>query len=327
MRRIGYLLEQIADMDNMRLAFYKAQRRKQDRDEVQAYRLNLQDNLLILREQILSGNVQVGQYDLFRIFDPKERVICAAAFSERVLHHALMNICEPYINRTLINHTYANRKGKGVYAAISTARTMMQKYRFVAKLDVRKYFDSISHDLLKRRIAKLFKDGAALDIFSKIIDSYSVSTGRGLPIGNLTSQHLANFYLSLLDHSAGAGFVRYMDDMLVFDNDRGNLLCRIHELERLANEKLDLTLKPPILHPTTQYTDFLGYRLAKNRIYLTRRSRIRFRKKMQLYEENYICGIWDDIEYQNHLLPLFAFAQKAYTKQFRKSIIYESITY
>ena len=305
-------------MDNLRLAFYKAQKQKQEKQDVQVYRENLQENLLLLQRQILSGDIDIGNYHLFNIHDPKERVICAASFPERVLHHALMNVCLPRFEKNFISHTYANRVGKGVYAAINDARKLIKSNRFVAKMDVRKYFDSINHKILKIQLRRLFKDKRLLDIFDQIIDSYSVTDGCGLPIGNLTSQFFANFYLSSLDHSVSLGYVRYMDDILLFANDRQTLLKEVHKLELFASEQLKLSFKPPIIHTADEYTDFLGYRLSHNRLTLNKRSRLRFKKKYNLYTSYFEDGLWSEEEYIIHIRPLFAFCEKAYTKSFRE---------
>lgn len=200
MKRTGFLIERIADLDNLYEAFRRACRGKQRKEEVRRFREHFDENIALLHRQILEADVNVGNYHYFTIHDPKERTICAADFHERVLHHAIINVCGNLFDRTLIDTTYATRKGKGVYAAIDKAVEACTKYRYTAKLDFRKYYDSIDHDLLKCQLRRRFKDGLLLRIFDEIIDSYSASPGKGLPIGNLTSQYFANAYLSSLDH-------------------------------------------------------------------------------------------------------------------------------
>ena len=130
MKRANNLIEPIADPDNLRLAFWKASKGKRHTAEVLTYQANLEDNLLELRAQILRGSVEVGNYRYFKIFEPKERQICASAFREQVLHHALMNICHAYFERDLIFDSYASRKGKGVHAAIKRAELYSYQHRF-----------------------------------------------------------------------------------------------------------------------------------------------------------------------------------------------------
>ncbi len=328
MKRAGFLIEQIADMDNLRLAFYKAQRGKEAKNPVQAYRANLGSNLLDLREQLLTGNVRVGNYHLFKIYDPKERTVCAAGFSERVLHHALMNVCDPFFERQFIYSTCANRVGKGVYFALDIAHKAMMHYRFVAKLDVRKYFDSIHHAELLKQLNRIFKDERLLSVFEQIVRSYAVTEGRGLPIGNLTSQYFANFYLSGLDHYVKeklqvAEYVRYMDDMLLFGDDKELLRQQVHNVQLYANIQLRIELKPPLLQLTSHKTAFLGYSLKGAVINLTNRSKRRFAAKYRMADKMLEDGTWNEKQYQEHILPLFAFVRHAYSKQYRNSIIHK----
>lgn len=326
MKRVGFLIEQIADMDNLRLAFYKAQRGKNEKIEVLAYRALLETHLMALRAQLLKGEVNVGSYRLFKIFDPKERIVCAAAFSERVLHHAILNICEPYFERHMITTTYANRTGKGVYKALEKAFVSTNHHAYVAKLDVRKYFDSVDHHVLQNQLMHLFKDKLLLGILSKIIASYHVESGKGLPIGNLTSQYFANYYLSILDHYAKEElhvpvYIRYMDDILIYGNDRAQLTKQVKAIITYAKEHLALTMKNPIIQTTHQGINFLGYHLRTHVIGVARRSRVRFEHKLKVIMEAYKKEKLTEQELQSHTIPLFAFAGHAYTKNYKKKVM------
>lgn len=328
MKRVGYLIEKIADMDNLRLAFFKAQRGKGIKKEVDDYRKELDTNLLQLRNELLEGKVNVGNYHLFKIYDPKERMVCAAAFRERVLHHALMNVCAPVFERHFVETTYANRTNKGTYKALDTAFKAINKYAYVAKLDVRKYFDHIDHAILMTLLGKLFKDWRLLNILQQIIQSYSVEPGKGVPIGNLTSQYFANYYLSPTDHYAKEKLmipinVRYMDDILMFDNDYERLKANVAAFQQVLETRLLLTLKPPVLQKTEIPIPFLGYQLSKHKIGLTKRSKNRFKKKYKaiVWAKEYHCCT--EQETQAHLLPLFAFVRHGYTKQYRARILKE----
>lgn len=322
MKRVGYLMDKIVDMDNLCLAYHKACRGKQGKSEVVAFSKKAIENLQVLRDLLISGNPSIGNYHYFTIYDPKQRIICAANFQERVLHHAIMNVCHPYFERNLIDHTYATRPQKGVYSAVEYARSALRRYSCVAKLDVRKYFDSVSHDVLKSALRRLFKDEKLLSIFDKIIDSYSVTEGKGLPIGNLTSQYFANYYLSSLDHYLKESvkvpaYVRYMDDMLLFASDKVLLKKQVTSAESYLREKLFLTLKPPVLYRSEQGVPFLGYALYPHKLLLSGRSKKRFRQKMFLYNDYLAENLWSESQYQDHVVPLLAFVQKAYSKDFR----------
>jgi len=325
MKRAGNLIEKIADCDNLYLAYYKASKGKKAKKEVIDYERDLQFHILSLREQILSGDISVGSYRYFKIYDPKERLICAASFPERVLHHAILNICHPYFEKTLIFDTYATRIDKGIYKALEKAKTAMHNYQYVAKLDFRKYFDSISHEILNQKLALKFKDAHLLAIFRKILDSYHVNDDCGIPIGNLTSQYFANYYLSKFDHFIKEQlkikiYLRYMDDMLLFSNNREELKQQLSMLREKA-ETLKLTLKPIVLNKTQQGISFLGYKLFPHAILLNSSNKLRFKNKYQTYQNYLDKNIWDEKTFQQHVTPLFSFVQHAYTKRLRKETI------
>lgn len=326
MKRVGYLVEKIADRDNLLLAFYKAKRGKQYKKEVISFGNNLEHNMIKLQNEIISGRVSVGKYHSFIITDPKKRNIYAASFDERVLHHAIVNVCHQYFERTLIYDTYATRIDKGVYKALDMAIHAAKKYKYVVKLDFKKYFDSISHQILKEKLERIFKDKKLLDIFYQIIDTYSVDEGRGIPIGNLTSQYFANYYLSSLDHYVKEDlkipvFIRYMDDMLLFDNDRVRLKSCVNLIKGYSTEKLELALKIPIIKQTKDMVSFLGYKIGCNLVLLNSRSRNRFSKKILKYDKLLLNDVWNEKEYQLHILPLISFVKYAYTKKMRERIL------
>lgn len=325
MKRTGYLIERIAEQGNLYEAFSKASKGKRRKADVIAFGRDLSRNLRDLSNDILIGDVKVGNYSYFTITDPKVRTICAAAFSERVLHHAIMNVCHPYFDRTLIFDTYATRRNKGIYSALDKVGTACKRYRYAAKLDVRKYFDSIKHSVIKEQIRRMFKDDALLSLFDNIIDSYSVDLDRGLPIGNLTSQYLANNYLSGLDHYVKEGlrvpvYVRYMDDMLLFRDDLDVLKRDVLSIQCMV-ASLGLQLKQPVIVACRTGIPFLGYKSYPHVRLLENRSKKRFKKKMILYADNLKNGKWTQREYSDHVIPLTAFVKKASSHRFRLSVL------
>jgi retron-type reverse transcriptase len=326
MKRAGNLIEEIQDINNLYWAYYKARRGKAGNSDAMHYAKNLHENIHALREQIISGNVSVGNYHYFTIRDPKVRLICAAAFEERVLHHALMNVCHKYFERHMIYDTYATRIDKGIYAALDKAQAAMLKYDYAGKLDFKKYFNTISHDILKEKLRRMYKDKRLLSIFDKIIDSYETSENRGIPIGNLTSQYFANFYLSEMDHYAKEVlripvYIRYMDDILVFAHDKSALKNHLSNLRKMASEKLSLTFKPFIIIQYCQGVSFLGYKLYRHKCMLNSSSRKRFAAKINLYDKRLQENLWDETVFLNHITPLLAFARYGYTRQFRLSCL------
>lgn len=322
-KRASHLLSAIADPDNLRLAFWKARKGKTYSWQVVAYQKDLDENLLILRNEILGGAVKVGDYTYFKVYDPKERQICASAFREQVLHHALMNICHEYFERQQIADSYASRKGKGTYAAIDRAKTHTRRYAFFLKLDVRKFFESIEHTVLKKQLHGLFKDPSVLSIFDTIIDSYAAHPNRGVPIGNLTSQYFANHYLCSLDHFIKEdlgikAYVRYMDDMILWHDDKTVLLKSYQKIKEYVQSELLCDLKPELLNYTSIGLPFLGYIIFPHFMKLTQRSKQRFIKKMRYLDDHYHLGVWSEATCQRRVLPLLAFIQHADTKGFRK---------
>lgn len=276
-RRTKFLFDRITDFDNIRLAWLKARRGKGWTFSVRRFSRDVNGALDRIRCRLLSEYPAWGKYRQFTITDPKERVISAAPFEDRVMHHAIMNVLEPVFERQMVFHTYACRRGKGTHRAVLQAHELCRRNPFVLKLDVRKYFDSIDHKILKEMLRRLIKDAPALRLLDSIIDSYaaSESPARGIPIGNLTSQFFANLYLSPLDHlilerTRATGLVRYMDDLLVFGGTRRELRLVMRTVEDFCRDRLSLTTKEPILVPTERGVPFLGYLVQSGGIRLLR---------------------------------------------------------
>jgi len=323
MKRAGNLIQQIADPENLRIAFWKAQKGKSGKREVIDFSDHLDQNLLVLREQIVSGEVEIGNYHYFTINDPKERRICAASFSERVLHHALMNICHHVFEKYQIFDSYASRTGKGTYAALDRAKYFQKKYQWFLKLDVRKYFDSIDHEMLIKILSNRFKDKILVGIFNKIINSYETSPLKGLPIGNLTSQYFANHYLAVSDHFIKEKlkikcYVRYMDDMILWHDDKDQLINTRDEIDLFLRKELKLTLNPACLNKTSAGLPFLGYRVFREHLRLSKRSKTRYKQKIEKYCEYLDQGSFSQSDFQDHILPMIAFTEHARASNFRK---------
>ena len=325
MKRKGCLFEQITDYQNIVDAFQKAAKGKRWKQEVMDFRADFDANITSLRQSIISDNVRIGNYHFFTIYDPKCRTICAASFPERILHHALMNLCRPVFERHFIADTYATREGKGIYKAIEKAQMLMKRYPYVVKLDYRKYYDSINHVALKQKLRRLFKDKRLLLLFDRIIDSYSVADGDGLPIGNLTSQFFANYFLSDIDHAMKEkerieGYVRYMDDILMMSSSKEKLKMAVGELVGRST-RIGLALKPPLYRHAASGVNFLGYKVFPHYYVLSGRSKRRYADKVGKYHKLYSCGDWDERTLNEHLVPLTAFASHGSNIAFMKSVM------
>ena len=323
MKRENNLIEKIADPDNLRLAFWKARKAKDWKMEVAEYRKNLDERLLTLRSQLLSGKLQIGDHHYFTIYDPKERNICAASFHERILHHALINVCHPNFEKFQTEHSYASRLGKGTFAAIEQASKYQKKFRWFLKLDVRKYFDSVDHNVLKSLLERRFKDKSVLHVLYGIIDSYSVSDVKGLPIGNLTSQYFANHYLAIGDHYIkeklhAPAYVRYMDDMVIWADDKTQLIRIGKGFQDFIETELLLKLKPFCLNSTAKGLPFCGFLIYPQKTLLNRNSKQRFKTKLNKFANKLNAHEWTQKEYQSHVLPLIAFVKHADTFHLRQ---------
>ena len=327
MKRSGNLYHQIFEYENLSIACRKAMRGKQTRKAVLSFQEGFETNILDLQQQLRTGRLKAGDYRFFRIYDPKEREICAASFPERVLHHAIMNVCEPVLEKYAVFDSYACRKGKGLHSAIERARHFSGRFGWYLKMDVRKYFDSIDHLIALKMLSRRIKDPDLLLVFQRLFSTYRTEPGKGMPIGNLISQHIANFYLGLFDHwikevQRIKGYIRYMDDMLLFGEDSQFLKKVLESSRKFLADNLQLELKKPTqINRCSRGIPFLGFRIFPNVIRLSRRSKSRFVRKFRKYEQNRQAGIWSDEVLVRHMEPLVAFTRTADAAGFRRSVI------
>ena len=331
MKRTGNLFYQMCEPDNLRLAFWKAKKGKSGSEDVLRFAKNLDQHLLAMQKSITAGTIEIGNYHYFRIFDPKERLICAASFPERILHHALMNVCHNAFESFQIADSYACRLNKGTFAALDRATYFQNRFKWFLKLDVRKYFDNINHNLLFSFIARRIKDYRVLRLFERIIDSYQSKPGCGVPIGNLTSQYFANHYLALADHFAKEtlmvpGYVRYMDDMALWSNEPKKLIEYEKQFIGFLNETLQLQTKPSIINKSEHGITFLGFRVFPNKVLLSQRSKKRFSSKLLLKMEEVENGWIDQKTFSQSVMALYGFVGHANSLGFRKKTIQQPRT-
>jgi retron-type reverse transcriptase len=286
------LFERIVSFENLLLAARNASQSKRNKANVLIFNYNLEENLFLLQRTLIDKTYRPGGYRAFHIFDPKKRLISAAPFADRVVHHALCNIIEPLFDRTFIYDSYANRLGKGTHAGIKRVQKFLRGNRFVLKCDLKKYFPSIDHELLKQEIRWRITDADALWLIDTIIDSsneqefvYDIFPGdnvftplqrrKGLPLGNLTSQFFANLFLNRLDHFIKEilqvlYYARYVDDLLFAANNIAFLNEIMQKIEEyLMNLRLKLHPKKCHILRSDKGVPFLGqvifphYRLLK----------------------------------------------------------------
>ena len=198
MKRFGNLYHRIYDIDNLYLAYSKAKKGKGKTYGVIQFEKDLDNNILSLHKELSERSYITSQYTTFIIHDPKEREIYRLPFRDRVAHHAIMNILEDIWTPIFISHTYSCIKGKGIHGVVKHLKKDLKDAdgtKYCLKMDIRKYYPSIDHSILKRIIRKKIKDIKVLALLDGIIDS-----APGVPIGNYLSQFFANLYLSYFDH-------------------------------------------------------------------------------------------------------------------------------
>ncbi len=272
MRRHGNLWDKIVSFENLTQAAGRAARGKRSVAGVARFLDRLEPEVLGLQRDLEQGLYVPGNAFQFEIRDPKVRTITAAPFRDRVVHHALIDPLEPLFDRRMVFESFACRRGKGTHAAIRHARRLVRKYDFFLKLDVRKCFDSIAHDVVMETMGRIVKDRKVLDLCETIVHKSGDTgqTGVGLPIGNLTSQWFANLVLNRLDHFVKEemripGYVRYMDDFVLCSEDREELRHAKVEIKGFLRQSLRLELKDraTILAPARQGLPFLGWRIYR----------------------------------------------------------------
>lgn len=308
MKTYKRLYAKIVDWDNLLPAYRKASRGKLKKDSVAVFRLHLEEELLKLQQELATEKYRPGPYRSFLIHDPKERMISAAPFRDRVVHHALCNVIEPIFERTFIHDSYANRKGKGTHRAIERFQHYARRYPYVLKSDIRKFFPSLDHAILKQEIRWKIACPQTLTLIDTIIDGSNEQEPhvhyfpgddlfapyhrrRGLPIGNLTSQFWANVYMNRFDHFVKQRlrlpYIRYVDDFVAFARSPAELLEAKQAMQAYL-DALRLLMHP---HKTHVYrvdkgVPFLGFTVypTKRRVQKDKTKRYRrfLRKKLHL---------------------------------------------
>lgn len=273
MKTYGSLYEKICDYENLLTAHKEARRGKKNKREIMEYHQTAETRLLALRESLLEGTWSPEPYREFvRIGPTKRRVIHAPAYSDRVVHHAICRIAGPVLERRWIHDSYACRKGKGVHGAVKRVRDFLRKpgSSYVLQIDISKYYPSINHRILAEFLSRCIREERVIDLLGKILIDFAPD-GKGLPIGALTSQMLANTYLDELDHFAkeciGArSYVRYMDDIVICGG-KEFLRSAWEDIRWFADARLRLQLNPKSsLYPAKQGVNFCGYRIWTNKI-------------------------------------------------------------
>jgi hypothetical protein len=326
MKRQNCLFDQIIDYGNIRLAFLRAIRGNRSSPAVIRFCQDVDGNLSLIREKLRTLNCGWGNYHSFLITDPKLRSISTAPVEQRIMHHAIMNVLNGIFERPMICHSYACRRGKGTHAAVLYAFRQCRARGHFLKLDVRKYFDSIDHDTLKTMLQRLIKDSRVLVLLRGIIDSYETNPGKGIPIGNLTSQFFANLYLAGLDHFIlemlhPLAYCRYMDDFVLWGAGLPVLQNMFARINTYAGENLRVTLKQPVYGKTSAGLPFLGFLIKESGIYLLQKSKRRVKNRMTEIDAMLCAGEITGEKAAERARSVFSAINIARTNRLRKSII------
>jgi retron-type reverse transcriptase len=346
MKTYRRLYPSIYAFENLYLAYRAARKGKRAKAGVVAFEFNQEEELLRLHEELRDKSYQPGPYTSFYVHDPKRRLISAAPFRDRVVHHALGRVIEPIFEARFIYDSYACRVGKGAHRALDCCQALSRRHPYVLQCDVKQFFPSIDHAILRARLARWITDGDVLWLVDRILasgegvlaeeyemewfpgdDLTAAWRPRGLPIGNLTSQFWANVYLDPLDQfikrelKAGA-YVRYCDDFLLFAADK----ARLHDwrqaiIHYLAGLRLRLHESRAQLFPVTEGIPFLGFRVYPDHRRLKRRKGVAFARRWRALLADYAAGKIDRARLHASLQAWIAHAKHGDTHGLRRALI------
>ena len=313
MKRHGHLWEQLISFESLLRAADKARQGKRFRPAVAAFHFDQERALWKLHEELSTKSYRPGAYRSFFIYEPKQRQISAAPYRDRVVHHVLTRVLEPIFEPTFIHDSYACRQGKGTHAAVDRCQQFARRFRYVLKADIQKFFPSLDHEIAKELVARKIKDPDVLWLVGQIIDHSNPQEAvrnwfpgddlftpserrRGIPIGNQTSQFFSNVYLDPLDHFVKErlgikGYVRYVDDFLIFSDDKSHLADVKEQLQHfLVHLRLRLHPKKSVVFPVKEGVRFLGYRVFPTHRLLVKENVRRFRRRVRTMQREYAAG-------------------------------------
>ena len=337
------LFGNIANFQALTAAAKKAVRGKRKKPGPAAFMADLETEVLRLERELLDGTYKTGRYKRIEIRDPKHRIVSAAPFRDRVVHHALCAEVEPIFERGFIFDSYANRVGKGTHRAVDRYESFRDRYEHVLRCDIYRYFPAIDHALLKRDIRRRIGCERTLWLMDRIIDGSNrqepvnlhfpgddlwtpFERRRGLPIGNLTSQFFANLYLDGLDHFCkevlGAkGYLRYVDDFALFHDDPEVLAQWRDRIERyLEGRRLKLHPDKTLIVPTAAPSEFLGYVLHLDHRRLPEANLRRFRNRLRGMRDRLAAGTITELEIDCRVGSWIAHAEHANTWRLRRCL-------
>jgi RNA-directed DNA polymerase len=291
MKRIGNLYSQITSIENLVAADEKAQKGKAGQYGVKLHNRNKEANLLTLQDMLLSRSYKTSEYDIFKVYEPKEREVYRLPyFPDRITHHAIMNVLEPIFVASFTADTYSCIKTRGIHALLRKLKQDLKDTPgtvYCLKFDIKKFYPSVDHNMLKMLLRRKFKDKDLLWLLDEIIDS-----APGLPIGNYLSQYLANFYLSYFDHwlkeeKRVKYYYRYADDIVILSNDKVELHTLLEDIKLYLEElKLEVKKNHQVFPVAARGIDFVGYVFYHSHIRLRKQIKKNFARKLSKNPEH-----------------------------------------
>jgi len=287
MKRIGNLYHEICSLENLQLADSRARKGKSWQPAIKRHDENRETNIEALHTMLTNKTYTTSEYTIFTIHDPKEREIYRLPYyPDRIVHHAVMNVLENLFVSMFTADSYSCIKGKGVHAAGEAVKRALKDADgtlYCLKLDVKKFYPSIDHVVLKGLLRRKIKDNDLLWLLDEIIDS-----AKGLPIGNYLSQYLANFYLTGFDHwikevKGVKYYFRYADDLVILGNDKSQLHGLLREIRQYMADRLHLIIKDnyQIFPVEARGIDFVGYRFFHTHTLVRKRIKRTFARMLR----------------------------------------------
>jgi retron-type reverse transcriptase len=318
----------LCSYDNLHLAFKKARKRKSHKLYVLEFESALENNLKKLQQEILTETYKPEPLKTFIIRDPKTRKISKSHFRDRVIHHAICNIIEPIFEKVFICDSFANRKGKGVHSALKRFDNFKRKVSgnntkpcYVLKADIRHYFDTVDQEILIGIISRKIKDEKLINLIRKILANHkSDKIGKGMPLGNLTSQFFANVYLNELDYFVkhrlkAKYYLRYVDDFVILHSSKSILEYYKATIDGFLRKQLKLELHPDKskIKQLNYGVGLLGYRVFYYHKLLRKTNIRKFLKRLSTLEGKE--------RIMEHLMGWFGYALHANTYGLRCRIL------
>lgn len=326
MKRHGNLYHKITDYDNLHLAFQRSRKGKGWQETIARFEQNLDQNLLSIQRMLIDKTYRTSPYTEMTIHEPKKRIIYKLPFNpDRIIHHALMNVVEPIWNGLFVDTSYACRKGKGLHGGSRKVMDYIRKNKggYCLKLDIRKFYPSIDHDIVFDIVKRKIKCKDTLWLFEEII--YSISGGKNVPIGNYTSQWLGNLYLNELDqylkHEHKVKYyIRYCDDFVVMHTCK-KYLAKLREFIRgFIKDKLELVFSKCDLFPIKQGIDFLGYRHFSDYILLRKSTAKRIKRRLRVLPNQLASGRINEEQHRSVIASISGWLRWANTHNLQKEL-------